>query len=211
VLETYTSERRGAVTATINELTKTTLYMNSTSSGARLMRDAVLSLSLRNAFARKLFEPFAIGEFPYHDSVLNGAKHREAEFAGGPPAGAALTDFPIESAGGDRHALYDRLGRSFSGIYIPADKSIPGNVRELFARLGADSPCFKPIVLGDEGMEGGSYELLIDPQAEGRRILSAQPGSFYLVRPDHVVAARWRQTAPEEVLRALRTAAGRPA
>ena len=50
---------------------------------------------------------------------------------------------------------------------------------------------------------------LNDPDGSVFDAYGAEAGTFYLVRPDRHVAARWRQLAPDEVRDALDIATGR--
>src|SRR5690606_20181461 len=58
LLDSYTQERRGALLATLAELTRTTIFITTPSPGIALVREAILSLSLSENFLANLFDPY---------------------------------------------------------------------------------------------------------------------------------------------------------
>ena len=207
ILDTYTLERRPAVLATLNALSKTTVYMSTPSRGARLMRSAALSLASGQPGFRSLFEPFQLGEFVPSDSPLNGAPHREREFHGeGPGSGSTVPDFPIElDQNGQRRrcSIYQLLGKRFLVLYfMDSGCASLAQIREL-PTLAAD---VEIILVASDATSIDGFTTIADRDGSARRALAATPGTCYLIRPDDVIAARWRTLVPQELISALEIA-----
>ena len=61
------------------------------------------------------------------------------------------------------------------------------------------------IVVAKTGNADGN---IVDSNGLLHRHYDARPGTYYLIRPDQHVAARWREFSREKVLRALERATG---
>lgn len=199
LLHTYTHERHGALRDTIEDLTRVTMYMTTPRSGVELMRDAVLSLSLTTDAVKQLFDPFRVTPFCHADSPLNGARHREAGFSGGPPAGLMVPDLPLTGDGAPA-TLYGRAGLGFTGLYFADADGPPAAHRDALGDL-AGAGVGIVTVGGAAGWR--------DPGGVAASLFDAAPGSFYLLRPDDYVAARWKDLDGAEALAALETAWGK--
>ena len=199
LLDSYSIERRGATLDVFSNAAKSTRFMTPPTRGYRLMRDAALSLAIHHEITRPLVNPRQSSPYTYADSPLTAFPARDREFASGPVAGAALVNRKVAP---DRYLL-DRLGTGFSGLYFSEDGSVPASVQEMFRDLAVGQEAFQPIVISRR--TGGDA-------AECERGLFAAYGAtdrtFYLVRPDRHVAARWRQVVPDEARRALQQALG---
>ena len=77
-----------------------------------------------------------------------------------------------------------------------------GNTFVLLVFGDADTPAFAPLT-GD-AIPVRTLRLPADGVAAQR--YDAQPGTAYLIRPDQIVAARWRQPEPDAVRAAVRRA-----
>jgi 3-(3-hydroxy-phenyl)propionate hydroxylase len=194
LLDSYSPERRGATLDVFSNASKSTRFMTPPTRGYRLLRDAALSLAVHHEATRPLVNPRQSSPYTYADSPLTTLPARDAEFPAGPVAGAALVNRRL--AHGD--FLLDHLGRGFSGLYFSDDGAVPPAVRDLFRDLGVGEEEFQPIVISRS----------TDDHRAAFEAYGAANDSFYLVRPDRHVAARWRRVAPDEVRQAFRQALG---
>ena len=90
--------------------------------------------------------------------------------------------------------LLDRAGDGFTGLWF-ADKADDPGAHDLFAALRGLDPDFTGLVAAGPALE----------------VFGARPGSFYLLRPDLHVAARWLQADAAEIRAALARCLGVPA
>ena len=82
---------------------------------------------------------------------------------------------------------------------------------EQAALLGQLRQCDKRLVTLLIQRQGSSSEAEIpDANGEIASIFGAQPGTFYLLRPDLHVAGRWTVIVPGEILRTASICLGRP-
>lgn len=112
LLDSYTQERRGALLATLAELTRTTIFITTPSPGIALVREAILSLSLSENFLGNLFDPYATPPHDCTDSPLNTAD-QAGDFGPACRPGALVPDAVVGAAG---ERLYDRFGPQFTLI-----------------------------------------------------------------------------------------------
>lgn len=110
---------------------------------------------------------------------------------------------------GDGDYLLDHLGPGFTGLYFTRQKQVPESAMALFAKLAALDRYFKPLVVASNASQPGDIEVIEDRRGSLFESYAATDGSFYLIRPDLYVAARWISVASDEVEQALRTALGR--
>jgi len=192
LLDSYTPERRGATLDVFRNAGKSSRFMTPPTPGYRLMREAVLSLAVNHEFTRRFADPRQVQPYDYRESPLTSYPERDAEFASGPSAGAAAVNGRL----GEDDYLLDHLGRGFSGFYFTAEGKVPDRVGRLFDELACADDPFTPVVLR---------------QCEHRGIFDrygATVDSFYLIRPDRHIAARWKTIDPDEVRGAFRAALG---
>jgi 3-(3-hydroxy-phenyl)propionate hydroxylase len=194
LLDSYSSERRGATLDVFANAAKSTRFMTPPTRGYRLLRDAALTLAVHHEATRPLVNPRQSSPYTYADSPLTAHPERDREFGAGPVAGAALVNRRL---GPDRYLL-DGLGAAFSGVYFSDDGTVPAPVRGLFRDLTTGQEAFQPIVISRE----------TPSEADTFTAYGAANGTFYLVRPDRHVAARWRQVVPDEARVVFRQALG---
>ena len=199
LLEGYSLERRAAIQSTLHHLVRTTNYMTAPTRGARLMRTATLSLARRHAFAQDMFEPRKLKDAPYPLAATPAQAAREAAFGAGPVRGALAPDCRLKTAEGHDVALYDLFGRGFSGLYFGDGSKLPALAQDAFLRI---APGLSVIHIGAPADHGGCIAAL-DPFGDARTLYGAVPGTFYLVRPDDRIAARWTALDTGELAREL--------
>jgi len=188
LLDSYSLERRGATLDIFANAARSTRFMTPPTRGMRLMRDAALELSISETFTQPLINPRQSLPYIYSMSPLTQFPERDREFDLGPSAGAAL----VNQRTGEDQFLLDYLGDGFNGIYFTGDGP-PRDVGALRSALPLDPELFHLILIGAEGDVASAYCEHI------ARTYGAVAGTFYLVRPDRHVCARWRICVPEEV------------
>jgi 3-(3-hydroxy-phenyl)propionate hydroxylase len=109
LLANHSAERVGAAREIIDEAGKSTRFMAPPSRGFRLLRDAVLSLSLTQDFVRPLYHWRTSRPHEYSRSMLNSTDDDNALFTAGPAHGAPPQNVRL---GPDGHLL-DHLGGGF--------------------------------------------------------------------------------------------------
>ena len=167
--------------------------------GQELLRDAVLSLSLRHEFARPFLNPRQSTPYIYDASSLTSARDADAEFKSGPQAGAPLLDTRLD----DGTYLLDHLSTGFQLLAFELDEQ---TWTEISKALSSQPVPLHLIHFGSVRHETATN--LGDAYGHLSERYGACPGSAYLVRPDRHVAARWRHIRPADLAQALRTALG---
>lgn len=188
LLDSYSRERRPATMDIFEQATKSTAFMTPPSRGYRLMRDAALSLALRQGWAGDLANPRQSQPYDYEDSPLNAAVHDDARFDRGPRVGAPLLDMRLA----DGRYLIDLLGPGPTLLCfdVKSDHHPAGVTRIDIRRSTASSPRTVPDPVPDPGGH------LAERHGAG-------VGSCYLLRPDGHVAGRWLVFDPSVVDAAL--------
>lgn len=192
LLDSYSAERRAATLDILAQAEKTTLFMTPPGAGHALMREAVLSLAIEEAFVRPLIDPRQSVPYDYVESTLTTLTGRPSDLEG-VRAGAPLPNLALRGES-DTNApchLLAQLPRGFATIVF--DDAGRDAARAAF---GADeAPSCLPVEADD---------------ARARERFGAAPGLVVLVRPDGHVAARLLAPKGEELRRALARAHGWP-
>ena len=173
LLGTY--EHEAGVTADENILnsTRSASFLTPKTAGARLLRDAVLALSRRHAFARPFVNSGRLSTpVRYPRSPLNGP---DEGFTGGVPPGAPCVDAPLNGGW-----LLERLGGRACLLRFAADEEAGASAPPL-----SDLPEVVVTLDARHALAAARYD--------------AAPGTAYLVRPDQYVAARWRRATAETI------------
>lgn len=182
LLPSYSHERVAAAREIIDEAGKSTRFMTPPTRGFRLLRDAVLSLSLTHDFVRPLYHWRTSRPHDYLDSPLNGGDALAAvdgveSQPGDTPWGPVLpsartapgTPVPNLRLGDDEHLLDHLCDGAFTVLSaMPLPALAPAI--EAWGRRGLKVACF------------------VHPSMA--RLGLGAPGSALLVRPDQHVAAR---------------------
>lgn len=198
LLDSYSDERVFAAHENLRHGSKSTEFMAPPTFAFELMRTAVLGLAGKHAQVRSLINPRQTSAIAYALSALNVADSET--FAAGPAPGTVLPECPLALLqDGAQQAGYitDLLHRAdgdFTGLYFSEDGAVPA---ELLA-LGDALP-LTTVAIARSGAQEGAW----DHTAQVFSLFDAQPGSYYLVRPDGHVLGRWRQVQAGQVAAAL--------
>lgn len=207
LLRSYSAERVMAAREIIDEAGKSIRFMTPPSQGFRVLRDAVLSLSLKQAFVRPLFHWRTSRPHEYSDSVLNSKGDDNALFRAGPANGAPLMNVRLGSDG----FLFDHFGAGLhlflfgemsavpESILVEVnavrDRGVPINI-VVICRGAKSAVRGADVVFGDEtGHFWKKYGVRAD-------------GAAYLVRPDQHVCARWMTLSPDRLRSAIQATLG---
>jgi 3-(3-hydroxy-phenyl)propionate hydroxylase len=204
LLDSYSPERRGATLDVFANAIRSTRFMTPPTRGYRLMRDAALALAVHEEFPRPLINPRQSQPYTYAESPLTGPAQRDAEFDAGPCAGAALINRRI----GDGEFLLDRLGPGFTGLYFSDDGADGIAEPELSAALARELHEFTLLNICRKAPAMSRAGVILDRSGSIFSGYGARPGTFYLVRPDRHVCARWRTLRPDEAVQAARRVLG---
>ena len=205
LLATYDAERVAAADENILNSTRSTDFITPKSAMSRLFRDAVLELSVKHPFARRLVNSGRLSmPTTYRDSELDT---RDAEpFVSVLVPGSPASDAPVRIDGRPGWLL-DRVGGSPTVLYFatPERKS---DLEQLVALAeGAKAIVVVPSGGGASATDG--ITVVEDVEGLVARRYGAAPGTIYLLRPDQYVAARWRRWDAHAFAHALARAGGR--
>ena len=190
LLESYSSERVGAAREIVEEAGKSTRFMAPPTRGFRLLRDAVLSLSLSQPFVGPLYHWRTSRPHEYGNSPLNSVGDDNLLFKAGPAHGAP----PVNVRFAADSYLLDHLGAAFDLLYFSNGAPIPAELQRVVDGVKARGVAVRLIAVTSKPASAveGADAVLYD--AEGRcrsRYGVMANGAAYLLRPDQHVCARW--------------------
>jgi len=193
LLDSYDEERAMAADENILNSTRSTDFISPKNRASRIMRDAVLALSARHAFARTLVNSGRLSRpAVYRQSSLNtpdGEKFNDDLCPGAP-----CPDAPID-VDGKPNWLIDCLGRACSRGFVGLQFSDGKHSANMNQSSGIETL----LITREPGNPGTVH----DREGLAFRRYDAQPGTYYLIRPDQHVAARWRSFDAVAVASAL--------
>jgi 3-(3-hydroxy-phenyl)propionate hydroxylase len=203
LLENFDGERVGAAREIVNEAGKSTRFMTPPSRGFRLLRDAVLSLSLTEDFVRPLYHWRTSRPHEYTLSALNCRDDDNAAFAAGPPHGAP----PVNVCLSDDGFLLDHLGGGFDLLYATDGAAIPGPILRVVEDAKKRGVPLRLVAVGTAGPVSGADKCLADRNFQFRKRYGVVAnGGAYLLRPDQHICARWLGVDAARLCSALKTA-----
>jgi 3-(3-hydroxy-phenyl)propionate hydroxylase len=188
LLANHSVERVGAAREIIDEAGKSTRFMTPPSAGFRLLRDAVLSLSLTQDFVRPLYHWRTSRPHEYTHSALNSAGDDNALFTAGPAHGAPPQNIRL----GADDFLLDHLGGGFDLLYFTEAAAMPAPLLAVVNEARARRVPLRLIAVGADTPVAGADLTL--PDADGhfrQRYGVLASGGAYLLRPDQHICARW--------------------
>lgn len=202
LLANYSAERVGAAREIIDEAGKSTRFMAPPSRGFRLLRDAVLSLSLTQPFVRPLYHWRTSRPHAYALSALNCRDDDDALFAAGPGHGAPPQNVRL----GDDDFLLDHIGAGFHLLVFTSD-ALPAAVQQVVRAARARGLPLRVLAIGAAQPVAGADAHLPDAGHRVRqRYAVPAAGAAYLLRPDQHVCARWLALDAARLQAALDTA-----
>ncbi len=203
LLANHSAERVGAAREIIDEAGKSTRFMAPPSRGFRLLRDAVLSLSLKEAFVRPLYHWRTSRPHEYTHSMLNSTGDDNALFRSGPAHGAPPQNVRL----GADDFLLDHLGGGFDLIYFTEAAAVPTPLQAVVTATRQRGVPLRVIAVGAAEPVAGADLTLPDADGHFRRSYGVQAsGAGYLLRPDQHVCARWLTLDATRLQAALGTA-----
>ncbi len=208
LLDSYDAERRPAADESIRTSTRSTDFITPKNEVSRAFRDATLSLAEHFPFARRLVNSGRLST--PHAAVGSPLSTPDADrFEGLVAPGGPSADAPVAR---EDHPgwLLESLRGGFTGLYFAGERGDvgPGAEREL-VRLAEGPIPVRCFVVGPPQAGPTALPYLEDAEGLVAARYDGRAETFYLVRPDQHVAARWRHFAPDRVRRALARATAR--
>lgn len=203
LLANHSSERVGAAREIITEAGKSTRFMAPPSPGFRLLRDAVLSLSLSQAFVRPLYHWRTSRPHAYTHSMLNSMGDDNALFSAGPSHGAPPQNVRL----GANDFLLDHLGGGFDLLYFSDAATLPESLQQVIQEARARGMPLRVTAVGAAQPVAGADQHLRDADGHLRQRYGVPAnGGAYLLRPDQHICARWLTLDATRLQAALQTA-----
>jgi 3-(3-hydroxy-phenyl)propionate hydroxylase len=203
LLATYSAERVGAAREIIDEAGKSTRFMTPPTRGFRLLRDAVLSLSLTQPFVGPLYHWRTSRPHEYAHSALNSVGDDNLLFKAGPGHGAPPQNVQL---GADDYLL-DHIGHGFTLLYFTAGPALPQPLLDVVTQWRALGLLLRVLAVGSTTPVAGADATLADAHGRVRQrhgVLAS--GAAYLLRPDQHVCARWMSLDATRLNTALQAA-----
>jgi len=207
LLRNHSTERVGAAREIIEEAGKSTRFMAPPTPGFRLLRDAVLSLSLTQDFVRPLYHWRTSRPHEYTHSMLNCTDDDNALFQAGPAHGAPPQNVRLGVNGGEGDFLLDHLGGGFDLLYFTDAPALPDALHNAIQTAQEKGIPLKVIAVGAACAVAGADKTLPDTDGHLRQRYGVHAnGAAYLLRPDQHICARWLTLDATRLLAALHTA-----
>ncbi|MFN3735148.1 FAD-dependent monooxygenase [Comamonas testosteroni] len=190
LLQSYSSERVGAAREIVEEAGKSTRFMAPPSRGFRMLRDAVLSLSLSQSFVGPLYHWRTSRPHEYGNSPLNSMGDDNLLFKAGPGHGAP----PLNVRFAPDSYLLDHLGGGFDLLYFTSGKATAAQLQAVVAGVRARGVAVRLVAVSSHAASAIEGADLVLDDSEGRcraRYGVMADGAAYLLRPDQHVCARW--------------------
>lgn len=201
ILDSYTPERRGATLDVFENAGKSSRFMTPPSRGYALMRKAALQLALTQDFAKRFADPRQVLPYTYANSPLTSHQAEDSEFVGGVSAGDAAINRKLSKGG----FLLAHLGLGFTGLYFIEQDRVPDETADLIRAAKKLNASFVLIIVSRKPIQHSEAITLEDVDGSIFDGYAAVNDTFYLIRPDRHVAARWMTFDASKVMGALST------
>lgn len=206
LLDTYASEREFVADENIRNSTRSTDFITPKSAVSRVFRDATLKLARDCEFARRLVNSGRLSvPAVLTDSPLNTPDRAGDAFACAMRPGAVAADAPVRAQQASGWLLH-HLGDGFAGVLF----GLPGDAGALAQALDGLALPVRPVLIVPAGHAQAvpGVDVLEDVDGLAAQRYDAQPGTFYLLRPDQHVCARMRTLDRHAIADALARASG---
>lgn len=204
LLDSYDVERCAAADENILHSTRSTDFITPKSPASRLFRDAALELAAAHPFARRLVNSGRLSvPAVLRASPLN-TPDRDA-FDGAMAPGTPAADAPV-TRDGAKAWLLSMLQNGFGALFF-TDGPLARETAAALAALDQAPLPVRPVVVAAASQSPlAGLRGVVDGGGLAARRYDARPGTFYLMRPDQHVCARWRRFDPRAVAAAVRRA-----
>jgi 3-(3-hydroxy-phenyl)propionate hydroxylase len=196
LLDSYASEREYAADENIRHSTRATDFITPKSAVSRLFRDATLKLAKDCPFARRIVNSGRLSvPAVLSDSPLNTPDCPADAFSCPLTPGAVCADAPVAIDGKETWFLNQTSGGEFTGVYFCGLDDDTGETAQRLAALGNLPVRVRALVVAPRGAKPPAMSgvtVLEDVEGIVAHRFDARPGTFYLLRPDQHVCARWR-------------------
>lgn len=196
-INSYDDERIYAADENISNSSRSTDFMTPKSAASLAFRDAALELARDFPFARDIVNPGRLSmPCTLDGSPLN--TDDEESFSAKQRPGSPCMDAPVIIENEEGWFL-NQLGDRFVGLYfVDADNPAPAQLQQLQ----------KQKIPVDVLKVGNDKAGIVDKSGLLHLHYDATPGTFYLIRPDQHVAARWRVFDQDKIKKALARVTG---
>lgn len=201
LLDSYHVERSFAATENIKHSTRSTHFISPPSKIKRLFRDCVLELAQSAPFARAMINSGRLSTptHYYHSSLVTTDKDTfDCELKPGSPC----LDAPVLYHGQSQWLL-SFIKENFIGLYFNDDLPFPkwmvsANIFPIY------------FISHQSSIHSETFfdKTLIDHLGVVQKYYDGKPGTFYLIRPDQYIVARWRIANESKIKSAFNHALG---
>ncbi len=207
LLDTYASEREQAADENILNSTRATDFITPKSAVSRLFRDATLKLAKDHPFARRIVNsgrlsvPSILARSP-----LNTPDSSGDAFSCPMVPGAVSVDAPVRLDGKDAWLLNQISGGQFTGIYFCGLNDDVAETAGQLSELAHLPVPVRPLIVVPRGAGTCAVPnaaVIEDVEGIVTHRFDARPGTFYLLRPDQHICARWRELRIESISAAV--------
>jgi 3-(3-hydroxy-phenyl)propionate hydroxylase len=204
LLDSYSLERVTAAREICAEGGRSTRFMTPPTPGFRLMRDAALSFSLSEDFAKDFMHWRTSRPHAYAHSPVSARDDDDGRFTAGFADGEPARN--VRLADGD--FLFDHLRYGFHILLFPSGERLAAAERAVLSLgRGSEGVPLDSLVIGAQHEIRGAC--LADAAGRAAARYGAAGGAVYLLRPDLHVCGRWRAADAARVSGALAHALAR--